>query len=458
VAKIAIVDDEKVLVNSLAIVFEEEGYDVRPFYDGTSFLSVIEKDYDPDIIILDLRLPDMSGIEILRELQTKNVSAKTIMVTAHGDIDTAIKAMKKGAYDFINKPFELDEMILLVQKASNEIKLSGEIEHLRSKILIEGGEHNFIATSASMKNVVHQVERLSAIDESLVLVLGESGTGKELVAKALHNLGGDKTKPFIEINCSAFPEHLLESELFGHEKGAFTDAKQKKLGLVELADGGSLFLDEVGELSLNLQAKLLRFLETRSFRRVGGGNKIKVKLRIIAATNRNLEAMVASGDFREDLFYRLNVIPIMIPPLRERSDDILILADHFSQMFSKKFGRDKLIFSNPAKSAFMSYGWPGNVRELKNLIERLVIMSVDQVITTEDLPPAIQGAKTPFEKQAKPAFSKDMNLDDYLAKVEYELIQDAIVKAKGVKSDAADLLGISRHSLKRRLQRIEGSS
>lgn len=453
-AKIAIVDDEKVLVTSLAMAFEDEGYEVETFFEGAAFLAAVE-DSQPDIILLDLRLPDISGLEILDRISDKNLPAKTIMITAHGDIDTAIKAMKSGAYDFINKPFELDEMILLVQKASEEIKLEGEVEHLREKILISDGDHDLIGSSEAIDGVIQQIQKVSAIPDCTILIRGESGTGKELVAKAVHNMSGEKSRPFIEINCSAFPEHLLESELFGHERGSFTDAKQKKLGLVEIADGGTLFLDEAGELPINLQAKLLRFIETRKFRRVGGQAQISVDVRIIAATNRDLESMVQSGEFREDLYYRLNVIPIIIPPLRERKGDVMLLAEHFIERYAKKFGRERLILNNQTKLAFQSYSWPGNVRELKNLVERLVIMSSGHMVTQEDLPATMQTEKNPFEKQKKTEFTKDMNLDDYLAKVEYELIQDAIVKAKGIKSDAADLLGISRHSLKRRLQRLE---
>ena len=452
--KIAIVDDEKVLVTSLAMAFEDEGYEVESFFDGTSFLAAVESS-QPDIVLLDLRLPDISGIEILERLSAGNLPVKTIMITAHGDIDTAIRAMKSGAYDFINKPFELDEMILLVAKASEELKLEGEVAHLREKILVSDGDHDLIGTSEAIEGVITQIQKVAAIPDCTILIRGESGTGKELVAKAVHNMSGVESRPFIEINCSAFPEHLLESELFGHEKGSFTDAKQRKQGLVEIADGGTLFLDEAGEIPLNLQAKLLRFIETRKFRRVGGAAQISVNVRIIAATNRNLEEMVSSGSFREDLYYRLNVIPIHIPPLRERKGDVMLLADHFIDRYSKKFGREKLILNNQAKLAFQQYSWPGNVRELKNLVERLVIMSSGHMVSVTDLPFPLQTEKNPFEKQKKTEFTKDMNLDDYLAKVEYELIQDAIVKAKGVKSDAADLLGVSRHSLKRRLQRLE---
>lgn len=451
--KIAIVDDEKVLVNSLSMVFEDEGYEVETYYEGLSFLAAVE-DSDPDIILLDLRLPDISGIEILGRLAEKGSKAKTVMITAHGDINTAIKAMKSGAYDFINKPFELDEMIMLVEKASDEIKLTGEVEHLRKKILVSDGEHDLIGTSDAIGDVIRQIEKVAAIPECTVLIRGESGTGKELVAKAIHNLSGSRSRPFIEINCSAFPEQLLESELFGHEKGSFTDAKQRKTGLVELADGGTLFLDETGELPIKLQAKLLRFIETRQFRRVGGAAQVSVNVRIIAATNRNLEDMVKRGLFREDLYYRLNVIPMHIPPLRERKTDVMLLTDYFLELFAKKFGRKKMILSSQSKSLFQQYIWPGNVRELKNLVERLMIMSSGEMISPDDLPGDMQLHKNPFETPKRASFSKSMNLDDYLAKIEYELIQDAIVKAKGVKSDAADLLGISRHSLKRRLQRL----
>ncbi|WP_022850723.1 sigma-54-dependent transcriptional regulator [Limisalsivibrio acetivorans] len=445
---IAIVDDEKVLVNSLSIALTDEGYSVQSYHNGTDFLSALPG-ISPDIVLLDLRLPDMSGLEILDRLDTSTM--QVIMITAHGDMDSAINAMKSGAYDFINKPFELDEIILLAEKAYQEMRLTSEVEHLRRRNV--EGLHQIVGESTPVAELLSQLERLGNIPECTVLVRGESGTGKELVAKAVHTLGGGEETPFIDINCSAFPEHLLESELFGHEKGAFTDAKEKKVGLIEMADGGTLFLDEIGEFPLPLQAKLLRFLESKTFRRVGGNREINVSVRIVAATNRDLERSIREGEFREDLYYRLNVIPVFVPPLREREGDVLLLAEHFLQEYAKRFGRERLILSGGVKNIFSNYAWPGNVRELKNLIERLVIMSANHVIDVGQLPPEMQKSAV-SEPSVKRPFSADMNLDVYLAKIEYELIQDAIIKAKGVKSEAAKLLGISRHSLKRRLQRL----
>lgn len=451
-AYIAIVDDEKILVNSLSIAFKDEGHHVCEFYNGIDFLQSLDTNI-PEIVLLDLRLPDVSGLEILEKLKKRNIGLKCIMITAHGDINSAIKAMKAGAYDFVNKPFELDEIMMLVDKASNDIRVKDEIAHLRERNFNSSGTC-IIGESQSVKEMINSIQKIGIIEDCTVLVRGESGTGKELVAKAIHGVE-DNAGPFIEINCSAFSEHLLESELFGHEKGAFTDAKSRKTGLIELADNGTLFLDEIGELSPNLQAKLLRFLEMRKFRRVGGNNEIKVKLKIVAATNRDLEASIRDKSFRKDLFYRLNVVPINVPLLKERGSDVLILAEYFIDMFAVKFSKEKLILSSQVQNIFVSYAWPGNVRELKNLIERLVIMSSSHKVNLENLPIEMSLSPGVLNNNYDIDEETELDLDSYLANIEYELIQDAIIKAKGIKFEAAKLLGISRHSLKRRLQRLE---
>jgi two-component system response regulator AtoC len=450
--QIAIIDDEKVLVNSLEIAFKDK-YDVKCFYNGKDFIVSMEE-ISPDVVLLDIRLPDYNGIDILKTIKEQFTNTNVIMITAHGEINIAIEAMKSGAFDFINKPFDLNEMLITVEKAINDIKLKNEINHLRAKNIYNSA-FSIIGESKKIKELTEMIKKISKIADCNILIRGESGTGKELVAKEIHKLGAGEDKPFIDINCSAFPEHLLESELFGYEKGAFTDAKNKKRGLIELADGGTLFLDEIGEMPVNLQAKLLRFIETRKFRRLGGNKEIEVKLKLISATNKNLEESIKNKSFRQDLFYRLNVLEIVVPPLRERDNDILILSNYFVDYFSKKFGRKSVKLDEKTVNLFKEYHWPGNVRELKNLIERLVIMSSSDVITSEQLP--VEISKKTFNPVHSPINleNQDFNLDMYLEKIEYQLIRQALIKTKGVKTEAAELLGISRHSLKRRLLRLK---
>ncbi len=451
-AQIAIIDDEKVLVNSLEIAFKDK-FDVRCFYNGKDFIASIGE-IAPDVILLDIRLPDYNGIDILKKIKKSLPDTNVIMITAHGDINTAIESMKNGAFDFINKPFDLNEMIISVNKAIDDLKLKNEISHLRSKAVYDTGT-SIIGESKAIKDLLENIRKISVIEDCNILIRGESGTGKELVAKEIHKLQSPDNKPFIDINCSAFPENLLESELFGYEKGAFTDAKNKKTGLIELADGGTLFLDEIGEMPVNLQAKLLRFIETRKFRRLGGSKEINVKLKLISATNKNLEESIKNKTFRQDLFYRLNVLLIHVPPLRERGNDILLLANYFLDDFAKKFGRKPLKFDEKSIQLLQEYHWPGNVRELKNLIERIVIMHSGSIITPNQLPSEI--SKKNFNPiQNKIDFEPDnFNLDRYLEKIEYEMIRQALIDSKGVKTEAAKLLGISRHSLKRKISRLQ---
>lgn len=451
-ANIMIVDDEVVLVNSLKFALENDGHKVMPFYEGNSAMHYLIN-HEPDLILLDLRLPDMHGLDILRKIKGMNSNLPTIVITAHGDINSAINAMKLGAFDFILKPFELEEITMLVDKSQAEAKLYNEVELLRSKRF---QQETIVGESKEILEVKEKIKKVAGIDECTVLIRGESGTGKELVAKAIHNESPERKKmPFIDINCSALPEQLLESELFGYEKGAFTDAKHKKVGLLELADKGTLFLDEIGDMPLNLQTKILRFLESRSFRRIGGEKEIVVDVRVIAATNTNLEKNIKEKKFREDLYYRLNVVPISVPPLRERGADAAILSKHFLSYFKKKFAKSNITFSKQAEKALLEYHWPGNVRELKNLIERLVILKSGSLIELKDLPDEIKKAGNIKSSNAKILSDHGKCLDDMLLNVEYELIRDALIKAKGVKSVAADMLGISRHSLKRRLQKFD---
>ncbi|MGD8561770.1 MAG: sigma-54 dependent transcriptional regulator [Desulfarculaceae bacterium] len=455
-AEIAIVDDEKNLVNSLNLELTEMGHLVRPFLKAQPFLDYL-KTTEPDLVFLDLKLPDINGLEVLHEVvnATSNY-IPTIIITAHGNMESAIQALKGGAFDYINKPFDLDEISILIDKALKKVRLLREVEHRRERDYKGARLDQFIGSSPPVIRLLEMVQKLTAVDNTTVLLLGESGTGKDLLAKAIHNLSARASRQFIEVNCASFPENLLESELFGYEKGAFTDAKQRKTGLVELADGGTLFLDEVGDMPLSLQAKLLRFLENKSFRRVGGTSQIKVDVLIISATNRNLESAVEDKSFRKDLYYRLNVVPLNVPPLRERGEDIMTITQHYLDHFSHKFRKPIVQVTGQAREALLSYAWPGNVRELKNLMERLVILCNDGVIDLEILPTVIQEQYAQRDAAAPGRTLPDSPLEHKLSAFEKELISQALAQAGGVKTEAAQILGISRFALLRKIKRLFG--
>ena len=452
-AEIALVDDERILVDSLDLELSERGHTVRPFYTAERFMEYIKAN-EPDVILLDLKLGQDSGLEVMRKVKRIHPRIPVIIITAHGNVDTAIQAMKGGAFDYIGKPFDLDEMDILIDKAINELKLLREVEHHRKRAAEQISLKNFIGDSLPVKDLMHTVQKLAKVDNTTIFLRGESGTGKDLLAKAIHNLSARSHRQFIDINCASIPENLLESELFGYEKGAFTDAKTRKVGLLELADGGTLFLDEVGELPLPLQVKLLRFLETRSFRRIGGTYEIKVDLLIISATNRDLLEAVARGDFREDLYYRLEVVPLEVPPLRQRGDDILALAEHYLDHFCRKFRKPPLRLGEDARQGFLIYQWPGNVRELKNLIERLVVLCTDEVVIYEDLPTVMREALDRWRAGGGDDGPSSDGLEARLAAFERGLINEALDRADGVKSEAAASLGISRYSLLRKIKRL----
>lgn len=454
-AEVAIVDDEKLLVNSLKIELSHAGYSVSQFYDAGSFLAYIQSN-EPDVVLLDLQLPDINGLEVLQTIMQAGRYIPTIIITAHGNIESAIQAMKAGAFDYINKPFELDEISILIKKALDETKLVKEVEHRRQRAYKTARLKSIIGTSLPILALLETVEKLAKIDNTTILLRGESGTGKDLISKIIHNLSARSSKQFIEINCASFPENLLESELFGHEKGAFTDAKQRKTGLVEIADGGTLFLDEIGELPLALQAKLLMFIDTKSFRRIGGTSEIRVNVRIVSATNRNLEESVENGSFRQDLYYRLNVLPITIPPLRDRGADVIKITDHYLASMSKKFGKRRMSLGIKAKNAFLAYDWPGNVRELKNFIERLVILSSSDVIGYIQLPAEMKERLADLKSIKNRYQKKSLSMNEILEKFEEELINNAMTNTGGVKAEAAKILGISRYSLLRKMKRIYG--
>jgi two-component system response regulator AtoC len=449
VAEIAVVDDERLLVESLKIGLARIGHHVRGFYEAADFIDALAG-YEPEVVFLDLRLPDANGLDVLARLKAENRLPPTVMITAHGDVPSAIQAMKTGAVDYLGKPFDLDEIRLLIERIQGEARLRREVEYRRARDYKSAGPDAVVGDSPAFLRVLDDARKVAHVDRATILLRGESGTGKDFLAKFIHNIGPRSSRQLIEINCAAIPEQLLESELFGHERGAFTDARTRKTGLVEQADGGTLFLDEIGEMSGALQAKLLRFLETRRFRRVGGSAEAPVDARIIAATNRNLEAAVAEGRFRSDLFYRLNVVPLVLPPLRERSEDVLLLSDYFLERLSVDLGRPTPRLSDEVRRAFLAYSWPGNIRELKNLLERLVILGGERIIGAGRLP---REMLVPAETwSAPPPPSVHGSLEERLDRYERTLLSEALASAGGVRAEAARLLGLSRFALLRRLR------
>ena len=387
--RILIIEDEKSLREVLRILLEEEGYEITTASNGLEGMDYIQNDIF-DLVVTDIKMPKADGFEVLKKVKGISPSTIVIMITAFGTTESTIEAMKLGAYDYIHKPFKIDEIRHVIQKAFEKKNLSEELSLLREKIKSSFGLENIIGKSLKMQELFTLIQKV-AQSNSTVLITGESGCGKELVAAAMHNLSPRKNKNFVTINCATFPEGLLESELFGHVKGSFTGALYNKEGLFELANTGSIFLDEIGEMPLSLQSKLLRVLENGTFRRVGGLNDITVDVRVISATNKDISEAVASGSFREDLFYRLNVVPLSIPPLRERPDDIPLLLDHFLSRFSsntKKFSPEALRF-------LMNYSWKGNVRELENMVERTVLLTDRETILPEDLPELLPARPVP---------------------------------------------------------------
>jgi two-component system, NtrC family, response regulator PilR len=438
--KILIVEDEKSMREVLRMLLEGEHYEVTTAADGLEGLSFIEKDIY-DLVISDMKMPKADGLTVLKKVKELSPETIVIMITAFGTTETAIEAMKSGAYDYISKPFNIDEIRLIVRKALEKKRLSEELTLLREKVESTYALENIIGQSPGMQELFKIVPKI-AQSSSNVLILGESGSGKELIAAALHNLSQRKEKNFVTINCAAFPEGLLESELFGHMKGSFTGAVYNKQGLFEIADGGSVLLDEIAEMPSSLQAKLLRVLENGIFRRIGGTTDIKVDVRVISATNKDLRQEIATGRFREDLYYRLNVIPITIPPLRERKEDIPLLAEHF---LKKSTGTAKRI-SHEAMKLLMDYSWKGNVRELENIIERVVLFTEGEEIQPSDLPAEITGYAPEFT-------GAPVDIDQIIGEMEKKYLLTALKKAGGVKTEAAKLLNLSFRSFRHRLQK-----
>ena len=408
-ATILIVDDEESILDTLSSILEDEGHDVITASSGESAISKFIEN-PPDIILLDVWMPGIDGIETLKSIREKNRDVCVIMISGHSNIDTAVQAIRLGAYDFLEKPLSLDKVLILIRRALEMQMLEKENMALRTRM---ARKWEIVGESPEINELKDKIMK-AAMSQGRVIILGESGSGKELVARALHNASQRRDKNFIEVNCAAIPHELIESELFGHEKGSFTSAFESKKGKFELADEGTLFLDEIGDMSLATQAKVLRVIETQEFQRVGGSKKIKVDVRIIAATNKDLEEEIQKATFREDLYFRLNVIPIYVPPLRERKDDIPRLVDYFLMNLSQQYGQKSKKVSKTTLRALMDYNWPGNVRELKNTIERFVIMNPAEVIDVKEIQP-FKGAKSDYSgyktlREAREQFEKDFIL------------------------------------------------
>ncbi|MGA2610294.1 MAG: sigma-54 dependent transcriptional regulator, partial [Terriglobia bacterium] len=394
--KVLIVDDEKLIRWSVRRQLEEWGYAALEAESGTGGLAQIRAEL-PDLILLDVRLPDLSGIEVLREIKQNNLSIPVIMITGDPQLDDIKTAIKLGALDFIKKPLDFDELQITIANAIDRSILRSERDGLREEVRKRSGYHEVVGKSPRMLELMNFVRKVAASEASTVLIQGESGTGKDLVAKAIHYDSVRADKPFVAINCSAIPETLMEAELFGHERGAFTDAKAQKKGLFEVADGGTLFLDEIGEMSTYLQAKLLRVLEDQTIRRIGGVKDLGVDVRVIAASNRDLEQGVREGTFRQDLFYRLSIIPIFIPPLRHRKEDVFPLVDFFIERYNFRFRKALRGITQEARNLLLAYDWPGNVRELKNAIERAMILEEADYIRPIYLPIQVTGQPQSYE-------------------------------------------------------------
>jgi len=436
--RILIVDDEPFNLDLLEQELTDRGYTIERANDGTEALGKVES-FQPELILLDYQMPDMNGVEVLKEIRHRGNDTPVIMITAYGTIERAVEAMKEGAYDFIPKPFEPDYLGLVVQKALERQKLRRDVEILSEEA---SERYRLVAGQSAQLGQAIEAAQKAANSKSTVLLLGESGTGKEIFARAIHQWSDRRLTPFIAINCVGLSRELLESELFGHEKGAFTGAHQLKKGKMELAHGGTVFLDEVGDISAELQTKLLRFLQEREFERVGGTKAIRVDVRVIAATNRDLDRAVKEGRFREDLYHRLNVIPITLPPLRERREDIPALSQFFLQRFSLETKKGFTAIADDAQEKLLAYDWPGNVRELANVIERAVVLGQGSIVTLSDLPPRVAGAETRTP-------SASLSYHEAMEAHKRELVLRALEQTQGNRAAAAKALGLHRtHLLK----------
>jgi two-component system NtrC family response regulator len=445
---ILIIDDEKSQRDSLAGFLKKRGYATVTASSGSAGIANVAK-HQVDVVLTDFRMPDKSGLEVLEAIKALNPIVDVVLMTAYGTIETAVEAMKTGAFDYLNKPIDLDELELLLTKIQKHRYLVSENERLREQLAERYQLHNLIYQSHEMAEVASTAVRI-APTRTTVLISGESGTGKEVLAKAIHYASPRKDRPMVAVNCAALSHTLLESELFGHEKGSFTGADRQHIGRFEQAHKSSLFLDEVGDIPLATQVKLLRVLQERTIERVGGNQPIKIDVRLIAATHQPLEQMIKEGTLREDLYFRLNVVAINIPPLRERRDDIPLLMDLFLIRFSEENARGKMQFSKEAYDLIMKYDYPGNIRELENIVEQAVVLARGTVIATADLPSTIRQ----LPRENKPAFPRLRgSFADQVAALEQELIRQALAQTKGVQRRAADQLGMTERHLRYKLQK-----
>jgi two-component system response regulator AtoC len=444
--RVLIADDEKNMRWVLSEALTAEGYEVVQASDGKEALAAVDE-LPPDLMVLDHKMPSPDGMEVLRRIRSKGETFPVIMLTAHGNVATAVEAMKAGATEYLTKPFDLEELKLSIDKAIHISELSSEVDRLREELDRDWDVDGFIADDPKMVEILSTVEKVAPTNAT-VMIYGESGTGKELIARAIHRLSPRAGKPFVEVHAGALPETLLESELFGYEKGAFTGAVTAKPGRFELANGGTLFLDEVGDISLGVQVKLLRVLQERRFERLGGTRSIDVDVRVVAATNRDLQQLITDGLFREDLFYRVNVVPITLPPLRQRQGDIPHLVAHFLE----KYKAGTKTINNDAIQALVDYPWPGNIRELENTIERIIILSAGDEVGVDDLPAEVRAGVAPSAARMHAFELPEDGID--LEEVEMEFLRQALERSGSNVSKAAKLVGLTTKTFEARVQRL----
>ncbi len=451
---ILIVDDEKFLCRQLEKALSQEGYSVISASTGKEGTEIAKKE-SPAVVLLDLKLPDADGLEILQIISTLEPHPTTIIMTAHGNIELAVSAIKTGAYDFIEKPFHVDKLKVIIRNAMSAIELRRNLSTATSREQEKYGFNSLIGKSEAIKEIIYLFQKLSDADPKTILITGESGTGKGLAARILHYNGVRAEKPLIELNCAAIPETLLESELFGYEPGAFTDAKKMKKGIFELADGGTIFLDEIGDMGLGLQAKLVKVIEERTFRKIGGTRDISVNVRVIAATNQDLKELVSKNLFREDLYHRLNVINIKMPPLRERKEDVPLLTDYFVTYFNSEAHKDINLVPEEVSEAFLSYHWPGNIRELRNTIERGVLLSEGKQINPRHLQLEEKSEDEIKLEKSEGRMILEIPLDDAsLTKIEEKIIREALDLNDWNQKKTAEMLGITREVLRYRMKKM----
>lgn len=449
---VLVVDDEKLIRWSLKEALGQEGFKVSLAEDGKTALAALESETF-DAVLLDFKLPDTSGLEILKHIRERDAELPVVMITSHSTVDNAVQAMKAGANDYIAKPFRTEDIAIRLERVLETGRLKKEVQHLRQEQVARFGFGKVIGKSPSMQAIFKLVERILPLGDATILIQGESGTGKDVLAKAIHFGGPRANGPYVNITCTALPENLLESELFGHEKGSFTDAKALKKGLFEIANGGTIFLDEIGDMTLYLQSKLLRFLEEKAFRRVGGQKDTVVDVRVIAATNRDLKKLVEKGLFREDLYFRLKVIPILLPPLRDRKEDIPLLVEQFILDYNKEFKKNVKGIAPALLKRLLEYHWPGNIRELRNTIERAMILSNSELLGQEDLPLELldEATQTSGDSMLLKLTGKGVDLET----LERQLVVQALEMTNGNQTRAGKLLGLNRDQIRYRIEKFQ---